>query len=133
MVEAARKPSSETPMHTAILRNFPQVNAVCHTHSPYAIAFSMSVEEVPVANVELLLCGAPIPVAPWTCPGTEANAKVFLLRKHGLVSIGDSLNNAYEFAYDAEIGMQAYYYALSIAEPLPLTQDQVDEVHRAYS
>jgi L-fuculose-phosphate aldolase len=146
VVEAARKPSSETPMHTAILRNFPRVNAVCHTHSPYAIAFAMSVEEVPVANVELLLCGAPIPVAPWTCPGTVANAevavsifksrpdlKVFLLRKHGLVSIGSSLNNAYEFAYDAEIGMQAYYYALSIADPTPLTQDQVEEVHRAYS
>jgi L-fuculose-phosphate aldolase len=133
-------------MHTAILRNFPEVNAVCHTHSPHAIAFSMAVEEVPVANVELLLCGGPIPVARWVSPGTVGGAEValeifgqrpelkaFLLCKHGLVSIGASLNEAFEYAFDAEIGMQAYYYALNIGAPKPLTPKQIAEVHRAYS
>ena len=146
IVDAPRKPSSETPLHTAILRHFPAVNAVCHTHSPHAIAFSMAAEEVPVANVELLLCGAPIPVARWVSPGTVGGAEValeifsqrpelkaFLLRKHGLVAIGDSLNQAFEFAFDAEIGMQAYYYALTIGKPVPLTPEQIAEVHRAYS
>lgn len=146
VVDAPRKPSSETPLHTAILRHFPAVNAVCHTHSPHAIAFSMSVEEVPVANVELLLCGGPIPVARWVSPGTAGGAEValeifsqrpelkaFLLRKHGLVSIGASLNEAFEYAFDAEIGMQAYYYALTIGKPVPLTPEQIAEVHRAYS
>jgi L-fuculose-phosphate aldolase len=145
-VDAPRKPSSETPMHTAILRHFPAVNAICHTHSPHAIAFSMAAEEVPVANIELLLCGAPIPVARWACPGTTGGAdvaveifsqrpglKVFLLRKHGLVAIGDSLSQAFEFAYDAEVGMQAYYYALSIGKPTPLTPEQVAEVQRRYA
>ena len=146
VVDAPRKPSSETPMHTTILRHFPAVNAVCHTHSPHAIAFSMSVEEVPVVNVELLLCGGPIPVARWVSPGTVGGAEValeifskhprlkaFLLRKHGLVSIGASLNEAFEYAFDAEIGMQAYYRALMIGDPRPLTAEQIAEVHRAYS
>jgi L-fuculose-phosphate aldolase len=133
-------------MHTAILRHFPAVNAICHTHSPHAIAFSMAAEEVPVANIELLLCGAPIPVARWVCPGTAGGAeaaveifsqrpvlKAFLLRKHGLVAIGASLSQAFEFAFDAEVGMQAYYYALSIGNPTPLTPEQIAEVHRAYA
>jgi L-fuculose-phosphate aldolase len=144
-VDAPRKPSSEFPMHTAILRTFPDVNAICHTHSPHAIAFSMIGEDVPVANVELLLCGAPIPVARWVCPGTTGCAevaleifgkrpglKVFMLRKHGLVAIGASLSEAFEYAFDAEIGMQAYYYALNIGRPEPLTSQQVAEVHRRY-
>lgn len=144
-VDAPRKPSSETPMHTSILRTFPHLNAVCHTHSPHAIAFSMAAEEVPPANVELLLCGAPIPVARWVCPGTAGCAevaleilgqrpklRVFMLRKHGLVAVGDSLGQAFEFAFDAEVGMQAYYYALSIGQPEPFTPEQIAEVHRRY-
>jgi L-fuculose-phosphate aldolase len=146
VIQAAKKPSSETPMHTAILRNFPNINAICHSHSPYAIAFAMLGEEVPAANIELWQCGAPVPVAPWACPGTEAGArvamqifrerpslKVFLLRKHGLVSVGDSLNSAFEYAYAAEIGMQAYYYALTLGKPEPLTPQQIEEIKRAYS
>jgi L-fuculose-phosphate aldolase len=146
VIQAAKKPSSETPMHTAILRNFPNINAICHSHSPYAIAFAMLGEEVPAANIELWQCGAPVPVAPWACPGTEAGArvamqifrerpslKVFLLRKHGLVSVGDSLNSAFEYAYAAEIGMQAYYYALTFGKPEPLTPQQIEEIKRAYS
>ena len=145
-VDAARPPSSETPMHTAILRHFPDVNAVCHTHSPHAITFSMAVEEVPAANIELLMCGAPIPVGRWVCPGTQGGAevavelfsqhpglKVFLLRQHGLVAVGANLGQAFEFAFDAEVGMQAYYYALNVGKPLPLTPQQIAEVQRRYA
>jgi L-fuculose-phosphate aldolase len=146
IIQAVKKPSSETPMHTAILRNFPHIHAICHSHSPHAIAFAMLGEEVPAANIELWQCGAPVPVGPWACPGTDAAArvavqvfserpelKVFLLRKHGLVAVGSSLNSAFEFAYTAEIGMQAYYYACSLGKPEPLTHLQIEEIKQAYS
>lgn len=144
-VDAPRTPSSETPMHTAILRTFPHINAVCHTHSAHAIGFSMVAEEVPPANVELVLCGAPIPVARWVCPGTSGCAevaleilgarpglKVFLLRQHGLVAVGASLGQAFEFAFDAEVGMQAYHYALSTGQPQALTREQIEQMHARY-
>jgi L-fuculose-phosphate aldolase len=146
VIQAAKKPSSEVLMHTAILRNFPQINAICHSHSPHAIAFAMLGNVVPAANIELWQCGAPVPVAPWACPGTEAAArvavqifrerpelKVFLLRKHGLVAVGSSLNSAFEYAYAAEIGMRAYYYAHTLGKPEPLTPQQIEEIKRAYS
>ena len=144
-IEAHKKPSSELPMHLAILRNLPEVRAVCHTHSPFAIAFSMLAGEIPVVNLELMACGAPVPVAPWACPGTpeagrvtveifreRPGLKVSLLRSHGLVAIGSSLEQAYEYAYDAELGMQTYYYARQMGQPAPLTQAQLDQIHQVY-
>jgi len=35
-----KKPSVDTPHHIAIYRNNPDVQAICHTHSPYAVAFA---------------------------------------------------------------------------------------------
>jgi L-ribulose-5-phosphate 4-epimerase len=140
-----QKPSSETPMHTAIYRNLPKVNSVCHTHSTFAISFAMLGNQIPVANLELMVCGAPIPVAPWACPGTNRagdvsvelfNArpglKVILLRKHGLVSVGADLDQAFEMAFNAEVGLQAYYQALQIGVPEPITDEQIAEVRLAY-
>ncbi len=145
-VDAPSKPSSETPMHTAIYRNLPNVGAICHTHSPYAITFAALGKEVPMISVELFTCGAPIPVAPWACPGTaEAGVvtveifrsrpelKICLLRNHGLVAIGEDLDNAFELAFDAEVGMQIYHQALQIGQPEIMTQAYADQIRVAYA
>ena len=137
--------SSETPMHTAIYRHLPQVQAICHTHSPFAITFAMLGEQVPLVNLALMTVGAPVPVAPWVCPGTpqagevtveifrqRPELKVILLRSHGLVAIGKSLENAFTMAYDAEFGFQTYHQALQIGKPAELTESQVLEIKTRY-
>ena len=139
-------PSSETPMHTAIYRDLPEIGGICHTHSSYAITFSMLEEEIPPANLELFACGAPIPVAPWACTGTQKigevtveifrsrpELKVVLLNKHGLVAIGRDLNHAYDVALNAEVGLRAYHQALMVGKPQSLTDDQLEETKAAYS
>jgi len=139
------KPSSETPMHTAIYRNLPEVGSICHTHSPYAITFAMLGEEIPMVNLELLVIGAPIPVAPWACPGTPTAGdvtvqifkerpalKVILLRKHGLVAIGANLEQAFDAAYNAEVGLNTYYQARLLGKPEPITAEELAEVKAAY-
>ena len=40
VVEGSLRPSSDTPTHVAIYRNFPEVGGVVHTHSTYATAWS---------------------------------------------------------------------------------------------
>lgn len=140
------KPSSETPMHTAIYRNIPETCSICHTHSSYAITFAMLGEDIPLVNLELMVCGAPIPVAPWASPGTakagevvvkifkeRPELKVLLLRKHGLVAIGSNLDHAFNMAFNAETGFRAYYQALQIGKPEPLTSQQFAEVKAAYN
>ncbi len=139
-------PSSEAPLHTAIYRNLAEVGGICHTHSSYAITFAMLGEEIPPANLELFACGAPIPVAPWACPGTQKvgeitveifksrpDLKVVLLDKHGLVAIGSDLNHAYETAFNAEVGLQTYHQALMVGKPQPLTDAQLEEMKTAYN
>ncbi len=139
------KPSSETPMHTAIYSNLPDVGGICHTHSSYAITFAMLGETIPRANIELMLCGAPIPVAPWASPGTfnagqvtveifknRPQLKVILLRKHGLVAIGSDLDDAFGMAFNAEVGLQSYHQALALGKPEPITDEQLEEIRIAY-
>ncbi|TFG71363.1 MAG: class II aldolase/adducin family protein [Anaerolineales bacterium] len=139
------KPSSETPMHTAIYRNMPDVGSIYHTHSPYAITFAMLGDAVPMANTELLVCGAPIPVAPWACPGTSRagevtlsifkerpGLKVILLRKHGLVAVGANLDHAFDMAFNAEVGFRTYYQALLLGIPEPITDVQFAEIRAVY-
>ncbi len=140
------KPSSETPMHTAIYRHLPNVNSICHTHSSFAITFAMLGKDIPVANLELVVCGAPIPVAPWACPGTpkagevtveifkeRPELKVVLLRKHGLVAIGSALDHAFDMAFNAEVGFQAYYHALQLGNPELITTEQLAEIKAVYN
>ena len=57
---------------------------------------------------------------------------VGLLRNHGLVAIGKSLDHAFELAYDAEMGMRYYYQALQIGKPIAMSPEQMDEIRRVY-
>lgn len=41
VIEGARKPSSDTPAILHIFRERPDINAVIHTHQPYATAVSL--------------------------------------------------------------------------------------------
>ncbi len=145
-VDAPKEPSSETPMHTAIYRGLPHVDAILHTHSPFAITFATLGKVVPMVSLELFTCGAPIPVAPWACPGTaEAGVvtvdifcsrpelKICLLRNHGLVAIGKNLDNAFELAYDAEIGMQVYHQALQVGQPELITPSRIEQIRQVYA
>ncbi|MBN1123183.1 MAG: class II aldolase/adducin family protein [Anaerolineae bacterium] len=137
------KPSSEWALHTAILAALPQVNAVIHTHSIYALVFASLVKEIPAISIELIPAGGNIPVAPYAPAGTpevgRGAAAVFqsrpglkglLLQNHGLVTIGETLDRAFEYALDIETAAQAYHLALQVGQPVTLTAEQIDDFHR---
>lgn len=139
------QPSSEIALHTDILRAKPEVGAVFHTHSPFAMTFAVLGMEIPVIVTETLTCGAPIPVAEWASPGSVAGGRVsvaefekrpelkaLLLRNHGGLTIGRDLTQAFNLAYNLEIGAQVYYQALSIGKPNVLTAAQIQEVREVY-
>ena len=145
-IDGPCKASSETPMHTAILRNLPEVGAMCHTHSPFAMTFAVVGKEIALMNTEAMGCGAPIPVAPWASPGSAAGGevtvplfrerpklKVVLLRNHGVVAIGEDANESFDNAYKAEFAAQVYYQALQIGEPIIVTPQQLQEVVDNYA
>lgn len=137
--------SSEVPMHTYVYRNMPEVGGIVHTHSSYAITFASFDKEIPIANIDIFLCGGAIPVAPWACPGTEKagqqavdllkqrpGLQVVLLHNHGLLAIGETLEAAFDAAYHAERGMMAYHLALQVGEPTILSDEQIQEIKDVY-
>ena len=47
VLEGALKPSSDTPTHLHLYRSFPDVGAIVHTHSNYAVSWAQAEKEVP--------------------------------------------------------------------------------------
>lgn len=47
IVEGDLNPSSDTPTHLELYRNFETIGGVCHTHSPIATMWAQSCKEIP--------------------------------------------------------------------------------------
>lgn len=99
-------PSSEYKMHLAVYKNNKNVRAVVHSHPIYATVFAcmgISLDSDILAEAKFQL--GDIPIAKYAPPGTDAAASSIipyckqyngvLLEKHGLVTWGSSLTEAY--------------------------------------
>src|SRR5690242_5355036 len=47
IVDGGGRPSSDTPTHLHLYREFPSVNGIAHTHSLYATAFAQAKRPIP--------------------------------------------------------------------------------------
>lgn len=48
VVEGGLTPSSDTPTHLVLYRRFPDIGAVAHTHSTYAVAWAQAGQSIPI-------------------------------------------------------------------------------------
>jgi L-fuculose-phosphate aldolase len=105
VIAGGREPSSEWRVHTAIYADRPEVEAVVHTHSVHATAWSCLGEPLDTGVKELAQAvGAPVRTAADAPPGTDAVARAAvkalagrraaLLAHHGVVAVGESLAQA---------------------------------------
>lgn len=46
-IEGKLNPSSDTPTHLQLYRNFPTIDGICHTHSPKATVWAQACKEIP--------------------------------------------------------------------------------------
>ena len=139
ILEGKHRPSSEWPMHAYIYKHMPEVRAVVHTHSPYATAFSVINQPVPLALVEMVFfIGGDIPVAPLATQGTVevgqgvvkalAGRGACLMQNHGAVSIGKDLAQAYLRTEYAEDAAKICHMAKSIGTPTIIPNAMVQEM-----
>lgn len=102
-------PSGERLMHLAVYQRCPEAKALVHAHPPTAIAWTVArpdLQELPAeALSELILAVGRVPVAPYARPGTQdmgsvlspflPHCRVILLARHGALSWGEDLEEAY--------------------------------------
>ena len=131
VVEGHFKPSSEWRMHGAVYEGCPDVNAVFHTHSPYATAFAVVRKSIPAVLIEsCVFLGGDVRCADYAAPGRKAvglNAVPALkdrggctLANHGVLAVGKDLAQAYLCAEYIEDVARIYTYAKSIGTPVTL-------------
>jgi len=133
VLDGSRAPSSEWRMHTAIYEAMPEVNAVFHTHSPYATAFAVIRRPIPAVLIEAhIFLGGDIRCAEYAMPGTRAVGERALpalegrggctLANHGVLSVGKDLAEAYLRAEYIEDLAKICSIARTIGEPVELTE-----------
>jgi L-fuculose-phosphate aldolase len=104
-LQGGHQPSSELAMHLFVYNNRPDIKACVHGHPPYATAFAVAgvrLEDNILPEVALFV--GKIPLVDYSPPGTPQTAlalepliekhSAFLLRNHGLLTIGRDLEEA---------------------------------------
>lgn len=138
VIDGDLKPSSETPMHTAIYRARDHVNGVVHTHSMFATVFSILEKEIP-AMVPPSSPYAPVPVAPFALPGSEEMAAAAVktldkdhlcctLQNHGLITACPTLELAFKAAEYVEECAQVAYWTMMAGNMNPLPPEAAAEL-----
>ncbi|MGK5642406.1 class II aldolase/adducin family protein, partial [Streptomyces sp. URMC 126] len=104
-------PTSELPLHLAVYRAT-DAAAIVHTHAVHATAVSTLVAELPPVHYMTAALGGPVRVAPYALYGSDELARHALtalegrtgclLRNHGTLTYGATLDQAYDRAAQLE-------------------------------
>ncbi|HIC96428.1 TPA: class II aldolase/adducin family protein [Candidatus Bipolaricaulota bacterium] len=118
-----REPSSEFRLHLAIYRAREDVRAIVHAHGVHALALSLIASELPPITEEMEhSLGGPVPVAPYAPAGSQELAdqaaeilrkggRALILSRHGLVGLGEDLEEALLICRLVERGARIYLLA----------------------
>ena len=98
------KPSSEVNMHLEIYKKRPDVNAIVHTHSPYATGFAFSDKKLKRLEGFGAIKNPYLSYIEYEKPGTNELAKsasegladedVLILKNHGVICVSNELKEA---------------------------------------
>jgi L-ribulose-5-phosphate 4-epimerase len=145
-VEGKLRESVDTDAILYIYKNMPGVNAVIHTHQPYATAAGLIGDILPaavttLANVTL----GPVNVAPYCSPASIdmgiqtvkyiGERRAVILKHHGVIAVGPTLKDALYAAVYMEDAAKTYLVAKAAGEPIIMTDEQTlqsVEVHKNY-
>ncbi|HEU4808669.1 MAG TPA: class II aldolase/adducin family protein [Homoserinimonas sp.] len=126
--------SSETPLHLELYRSF-DAAAVVHVHSPAAVAAGLITAEIPPVHYMIRQFGGPVRVADYATFGsTELAANVqaamtgrtaALMRNHGAVAVGSTLDEAFERCAQLEWLCDVYLRARSAGTPRALPEEEL--------
>lgn len=134
-------PTTELPMHLAIYRARPDVQAVFHLHPPWLCGILCT--SVPFRHIvtETAADLGEVAVLPFILPGTLLLAcrvaaaaqrhDTILLRHHGIVALGHSVRQAFQRAWLAESAAHVLAVAHIVGKPEFLNRKQLEDIRKA--
>ncbi len=140
--EGEGKPSSEIRVHLSLYRALPDLRAVVHTHAPYSVAYSLLEDRFPLTSVsELFLVSKGLEMVPYAPPSSERLARnvasvaegndLFILEKHGTVSLGHTLFEAYLRTESLEQTMMMTMIGKAAGRLSNLSEEDIRELRKA--
>ncbi len=138
-IAGRKKRTSEVMLHLEIYKTDPQVKAVVHCHPPHATAFAVAGEPIPTCilpEVEVFL--GPVPTTLYETPGGDLLAetitphikksKVALLKNHGTISWGETVDRAYWWTEILDAYCRILMLSKQIGNVDRLSEPKVDEL-----
>ncbi|MGI6086353.1 MAG: class II aldolase/adducin family protein [Kiritimatiellia bacterium] len=137
----ANKPTSEYNMHLAVYRARPEVNAVFHTHSPWASGVISSGAELKPMFAEFVCDLGRVGRIPYITPTTVALAQavgemaadhdtIFMVN-HGILALGVNMKQAYYRCLVVEDAAKSMVAAAAVGRPVFLNAQQIEELQRS--
>lgn len=128
-IDGQRDAHGELPIHIEIYRKRPDVNCIIHTHPIYTTAFSATGQTLKPVNNEGVLFAKPLPyfdavtdliVTPELGEALAdklGDAKAIILKNHGIVVVGESIEKATITAFLLEKAVKTLFVAKVFGEP----------------
>lgn len=147
VIDGARKPSSETPMHTMIMKAHPRIGAIVHTHSHYSTVVGTIRDYLPPILTEVCcVVGERVPVTRYgmtalpdigesILESMDDSISSVLMKNHGLISFGQSIDEAMLISEIVEEGAKVYIHALAAnggREPALVPADRIPEMRERF-
>lgn len=144
IIDGFRLPTSERELHRGIMNRRPDVNAIIHTHSPYAMAAAAIEGGIPPISEEMCqLLGGGIPLSSRFVPSERhvelgqvvtdslGDANAVLIRNHGPICCGSSLEEAKVCCQVVEKSSKMYLHIRSCAD-IQVIEEQWVRAGRQY-
>jgi len=140
VIEGTYKPTSELKLHLACYRLRPDITSVVHSHSPYSTAYAIANKPITTkAYPEMIIAFDQIPVIAYGTPSTDEvyaelhkvidKTDVFLISRHGIVSVGKNLYDAFFKIEAAESIAKTLTIAKVLGGEAPLSDSQIDTLY----
>ena len=137
--QGKRKPSSEWRFHRDLYASRPEVGAVLHAHSPFAVSLACLRYDIPPFHYMIARFGGDtIRCADYAIFGSETLSTVALtamqqrkgclLANHGLLVAGRDLAEAMALAIELEELCEQYWRACQLGQPVILSHDEMTAV-----
>lgn len=129
-IEGGLAPSIEAGMHIAVYRHRPDVNAVIHTHQPFASTLAIINKPIPALFDEITVeIGHEVDIVPYAFSGSPELADnvtgklgnachCYLIQNHGAISLGADMQRAMRNSELLETVARIYYQALATGEKI---------------